>query len=130
MEFSFLFMHPLPPWLPWIEAIELKVNVLIWATFDRTFISVTNTSEIDDLLLAYFLHLEFYDLVYSCALLTSIGNLALPQMHTVEFEVTLVHFLKFLHSRVKLVLEFEEDMFSESLTQHRECLQKSTVEDD
>ena len=114
MEFSFFFMHPLPPWLPRIEAIELKVNVLIWPTLYCTFISVSNAAEIDNLLLANFLHLEFDDLVYSSALLASIGNLTFPQMHTVEFKVTLVCFLEFLHSGMELILKFEENMLSES----------------
>ena len=123
-------MYPLPPWFSWIEAIELKVNVLIWPTFLCTFISISNTAEIYDLLLAYFVHLEFQNLVYSRSLLASVGNLILPQIHAIEFEVPLVRFFKFLNSWMELVLKFEEDMLPESFTQHRECLQKSAIEDD
>ena len=109
-------MYPLPPWFSWIEAIELKVNVLIWPTFLCTFISISNTAEIDDLLLANFVHLEFQNLVYSSSLLASVGNLILPQIHAIEFEVPLVRFFKFLNSRMELVLKFEEDMLPESFT--------------
>ena len=122
MEFSLFLVYPLPSWTPWTEAIEFEVNVLVWTALLCAFISVGNTAKIDDLLLAYFLYFELQNLVNTRALLTSICNLTLPQVHTVKFKVILVCFLEFLDGRMELVLKLKEDVLSETFAEHSECL--------
>ena len=113
MELSFFLVHPLPTWRPRRIAVELEVSVLL-VTFDSVFVSVSDASKVDDLLLAYVLDLKLHHLVHSSAYLTTVRDLVLPQMHAFELEVVFVSLLESIHSRLELILELEQYVLTEA----------------
>jgi hypothetical protein len=77
MEFTFLFMDPLPTALAWCKAIEFVCNVL-QAPFVCVFVAMPTAAKDDTLTRTGVLDSKLDDLVNSCALLTPKRDFALP----------------------------------------------------
>ena len=128
MELSFFLMNPLPPWRSWCEAIEFEHRILLVA-FHCVLVAISNTSKVDNSLLTDALDFEFNYLVNTSTLLAAISDLVFPEVHIFELKVFLVRFFELLHGWLELILELEEDVLAESLTQRGEFLEKTAVED-